>query len=289
MSNLHSKYNVSHTILFVVLLAYCANYFTGGIANQYLELIQSKIWTNFELWRLVSFPFAIPAMESLLLFSFTFYFVAPKIESLFNKIIFPIFLGLIILLQGIIISLVFRDSSVVFSGLDGISFLMIFLFLLLSINTKTLPFWFKSSKILPLSLLTGVLWISVQMYRSDASDNNIIVSSAFNALFGMFFSIITFLKIRSEIVTRKRVKHDNLAAQLPYIIPTPEELKYALMGENRKRQYNSSDDDLLYPAVDEFRPDEERLNEILDKISEYGKDSLTISEIKYLENYSNSI
>lgn len=282
----HNKYSVSHTLLFIVLLGYCANYFSGGTANQYLELIPEKVWSSFELWRLISYPFAIPGLESILLFSFSFYFVASKIETLFKEKIYPIFIGLMVLFQGIFVSLVFRDSSILFSGADGISFLMIFLFVLLSFNSKSIPNWYRPARTVTFSLLIGVLWVSVLMYRSDISNSNVVVSSAFNALFGMFFAVITFMKIRSEIIIRKKSKIEN---QLPYIIPTPEELKYALMGEIRKKQFNSLEDEYSYPASDEFYPDEERLNEILDKISEYGKDSLTISEIKYLENYSNSI
>lgn len=286
MSNSHNKYSVSHTILFLVLLGYCANYFSGGIANQYLELIPAKVWSNFELWRLISFPFAIPGLESILLFSFSFYFVASKIEVLFKEKIYPMFIGLMVLFQGIFVSLVFRDSSMIFSGADGISFLMIFLFVFLSLNSKSIPNWYKPARTVTFSLLIGVLWLSVLMYRSDISNSNIVVSSAFNALFGMFFSVITFLKIRSEIIIRKK---NRIESQLPYVIPTPEELKYALMGEIRKKQFNSLEDEYSYPLADEFHPDEERLNEILDKISEYGKDSLTVSEMQYLENYSNSI
>lgn len=286
MANSHNRYSVSHTLLFIVLLCYCANYFTGGIANQYLELIPAKVWSNFELWRLISYPLAIPGLESILLFSFSFYFVASKIESLFNEKIFPLFIGLMVLFQGIFVSLAFRDSSVLFSGADGISFLMIFLYVLLSFNSKSIPNWYRPARTVTFSLLIGVLWVSVLMYRSDISNSNVVVASAFNALFGMFFAVITFLKIRSEIIIRKKSKIEN---QLPYIIPTPEELKYALMGEIRKKQFNSLEDEYNYPIADEFHPDEDRLNEILDKISEYGKDSLTISEIKYLENYSNSI
>lgn len=282
----HNKYSVSHTLLFIVLLGYCANYFSGGTANQYLELIPEKVWSSFELWRLISYPFAIPGLESILLFSFSFYFVASKIETLFKEKIYPIFIGLMVLFQGIFVSLVFRDSSILFSGADGISFLMIFLFVLLSLNSKSIPNWYRPARTVTFSLLIGVLWVSVLMYRSDISNSNVVVASAFNALFGMFFAVITFMKIRSEIIIRKKSKIEN---QLPYIIPTPEELKYALMGEIRKKQFNSLEDEYSYPASDEFYPDEERLNEILDKISEYGKDSLTTSEIKYLENYSNSI
>ncbi len=286
MGSSHNKYSISHSLLFVVLLGYCANYFTGGIANQYLELIPAKVWSNFELWRLISYPLAIPGLESILLFSFSFYFVASKIESLFKEKVYPIFLGLMVLFQGIFVSLVFRDSAIVFSGADGISFLMIFLFVLLSLNSKSIPNWYKPARTVAFSLLTGVLWLSVLMYRSDISNSNVVVASSFNALFGMFFGVITFLKIRSEIITRKKNRIEN---QLPYVIPTPEELKYALMGEVRKKQFNSLEDEYNYPISDEFQPDEDRLNEILDKISEYGKDSLTVSEIKYLENYSNSI
>ncbi len=289
MHNSHTKYSFSHTLLFVVLLGYCANYISGAWANQFLSLIPERIFNNFEFWRLLTFPFAVPRLENILLFSFSFYFIAPKIELLFRGKLFPLLLGLLTILQGIILSLVFRDSSIVFSGGEGISFFMIFLFAALSFSTKSLPNWFKPGKIGGLSLLVGIMWISILMFQNSAFGNSVIISSASNAIFGIFFSIIIYFKIRTDIIKQRRLQTKEINDLIPIIIPTPEELKYAMMGESRKKQFNSYEEDTYSKYSEKFNPDEDKLNEILDKILDYGKESLTISENKYLEDYSNSM
>ena len=73
----------------------------------------------------------------------------------------------------------------------------------------------------------------------------------------------------------------------PTEIPNPEELKLATMSKlYSPHNFSSLKDE--YDSI-EFLPselNEDRLNEILDKISEKGKNSLSIEEIKFLDDYS---
>jgi len=58
--------------------------------------------------------------------------------------------------------------------------------------------------------------------------------------------------------------------------------KAAMMQNSSKK-----DDILNSTSYYEFYADEEMLNQILDKISVHGQDSLTFNEKRYLEDYSN--
>jgi hypothetical protein len=282
------KYYFSHRLLFLVMLVYAVNYLFNGAINFYLALIPSLVVDKFEVWRVLSFPLAIPPIESIVLFAFVFYFIAPKIESLLPRTFYPILLGLLVLLQGVISTVTFWKSNIIFTGMDGLSFFIMFLFALLSISKKTLPLWFNPLRTGLMILLSGGLWTAALMVHSGKSGDSFIITGSAGALFGVLYACVTFLQLR--FVSKNKTKQDELLLPPNISIPTPEELKYALAGINEKKYFNNSGDDFSDRDSDvQFVPDEDRLNEILDKISESGKDSLTSIEIQYLQDYSNSL
>lgn len=282
------KYYFSHRILTFVLVIYALNYLFNGVLNNYLALVPSLVVDNLQLWRVLSFPFATPPIESIVLFAFVFYFIAPKIESLLPRRFYPILLSLLVMLQGVISTLTFWKSSYVFTGMDGLSFFVMFLFALLSINKKTLPYWFNPLRTGLMILLSGSLWTAALLMHSYKSGDNFIITGSAGALFGILYACATYLQIL--FASKKSKKNDQLGLPPDISIPSPEELKYALAGINEKRYLQNSGDDIIDKDSEVgFVPDEDKLNEILDKISESGKESLTPNEMQYLKDYSNSI
>lgn len=282
------KYYFSHRLLTIVLVIYAVNYLLNGVLNNYLALVPNLVIDNFQLWRVISFPLATPPIESIVLFAFVFYFIAPKIESLLPRRFYPILLSLLVMLQGVISTLTFWKSSLVFTGMDGLSFFIMFLFALLSISKKTLPYWFNPLRTGLMILLSGGLWTSALLLNSNKVGDNLIITGSAGALFGILYACATYIQIR--FASRKATKNDNLGLPPNVSIPSPEELKYAMAGINEKKYLQNAGDDLLDKESDMgFVPDEDRLNEILDKISESGKESLTPHELQYLQDYSNSI
>ncbi len=282
------KYYFSHRLLFVVMLVYAINYLLNGVINSYVALIPSLVIDKLELWRVLSFPLATPPIESIVLFAFVFYFIAPKIESLLPRTFYPLLLGLLILLQGVISTVTFWKSSLVFTGMDGLSFFVMFLFALLSISKKTLPLWFNPLRTGLMIMLSGGLWTAALLVHANKSSDSFIITGSAGALFGILYACVTFLQIR--FVGKNKQKNDDLLLPPDMTIPSPEELKYALAGINEKKYFkNSGYDAFDKESEPQFVPDEDRLNEILDKISETGQDSLTPLEKQYLEDYSNSL
>jgi hypothetical protein len=72
-------------------------------------------------------------------------------------------------------------------------------------------------------------------------------------------------------------------------IPEPEEYSHAYAsGAEQRRFRNSEIDD--YPMYEpEIDLSEDRLNEILDKINELGKESLSPDELRFLKEYSKTL
>ncbi len=86
----------------------------------------------------------------------------------------------------------------------------------------------------------------------------------------------------SKKILMKHLEKNNIE------IPKPEELTLALIQQNGLKRLNrslkedtSSFEDIVFT--------EDKLNSILDKINEYGKESLSLNEKKYLEEYSRNL
>jgi hypothetical protein len=292
MFGYEDTYKISIKALAILPLLYCVNYLSGGVISAYTAMSPDLVFNKLELWRLISFPFAAPSLESLALFAFSFFFIAPKIESLIQKRIYPIFLFLLVFLQGAMTCLVFRGHNLTLAGLDGLSFFFIFLFAALSVSKKILPVWFRPAKTSILSLLVGVLWICALFMQYPKIGNEGILAATSSAIFGIFSAAIAYSKLRSVLISDSKKSRAVAQDKIPDIaIPSPEELKYALIARQvEKRQFQKyADDSYLYDSADEFVPDEDRLNELLDKILESGKESLTESELQYLKEYSKNI
>ncbi len=284
MELLKTKYGISHKLLFLTLAFYAVNYISGGVINTYIALVPSLVSSNFELWRMLTFPFAMPSIESIILFIFAFYFIAPKIEYLLPGKVYPILLGLLVTLQGLVTTITFRNSPLIFTGMDGLSFFIMFLFAFISLSNRTLPYRFKPLKTGLFIFLMAGLWTLSLLLNSEMSNTDLMITSSSGAVFGIIYAFVTFLQVK---IAKRNI--DKQTAKLPenIKIPTPEELKYAIAHISEKRLYNRYND-IPYeqPAQAEFVPDEDRLNEILDKISEFGQDSLSNSELQYLKDYS---
>jgi hypothetical protein len=103
------------------------NFAFDGEFFEMFAMNTAVFFTDFEIWRILSFPIFTNSFSGLLFFISAFYFISPKLESLFNKKLYPIFLSLIVILIGTITSLFFMDEVIIFGGYDGLS---IFLFTL---------------------------------------------------------------------------------------------------------------------------------------------------------------
>jgi hypothetical protein len=271
-------------MLFIVSSVYLVNLLTNGYISSLISLKPDYIFEKMQLWRLFSFPFAGGTLESDLLFFITFLFFAPKLEKLFHRVMFPILLFLLFCLQGTILTLVYWKSSLVFTGMEGISFFILTFFLFINIKNKFRFIKYKNLKTTTVIPIIFCIWfISVFLHSLFSGVHEVFIRGMSGMIFGVTSGFIAYLQIR---LTRKLLSRKPILSDLT--IPRPEELTPALISfkEERKLKQNlkNVNNDNIKPILTE-----DRLNEILDKLGIHGKESLTPDEIKFLEDYSKSI
>ncbi|MBX3044950.1 MAG: rhomboid family intramembrane serine protease [Candidatus Kapabacteria bacterium] len=267
------------------------NYIYSNVLPQILSLSPQEVLKNLSLWKLVTFPFAPGGLESVALFAFVFYFISSKLESYIEGLKYPLWLFMLTLLQGCILTLVFINSNVVIAGMDGISFYVLVVYALLRSKDKINFLNFPPMPIIAFSLLLGFLWFGLKLVNFSTTGNDSAFFSAIgSSLFGITAGLIHYLQIRLSGLSSL---HRGISREHPDIkLPSPEELSIAHSTSNpRMRKYYQSSrydqpDEEEYLLSNDMDENEDKLNQILDKISLSGKDSLTTLERRFLTEYS---
>jgi len=281
-----NKIFFSRILVLIYLMLGLASYLSNSVSYYLLSLNPFITVSNPELWRLVSFSLVPGTIEGTLLFSFVFWFIAPILEEHFKIKKFVFLLFLITSLQGAIFSLLFWGKNIFIAGGEGISLFVLTLYMFLEVSDSKYSMSFNAWEIhsLPFIVLTTVVWFSsVLIHNSFVSGAGFTVAIIAGA-FGIILGAIMFMQIKvaDYLLGRKR----NVGN--PVNIPSSEELITSLHIGRKRAVQNHFDAEENYEeefsAADYFS--EERLNAILDKINEQGKESLTSDEKLYLEEYS---
>jgi hypothetical protein len=255
------------------------------------SLEPSLVTNNMEFWRIFTFPFTAGTIEGVFLFVFTFFFIGPKLDIKLRKNFYPIILLLLICLQGTIITLLFGHSNYKFAGMEGLSFFVLVLFTLINLNKK-ITFWgFRPIKSIILVTLLSITWMSSVAIHSTISGNEILIKSLSNLIFGIVTGFITYLQI--EFLRRSSKRALNIKKYSEKTAGNEEfqdEKTAVYIPQNEAKLSNQNSFDQKYlNNENEFIFSEKILNNILDKINEHGKESLTEDEIKYLKEYSKKL
>lgn len=283
----------SKSLVVMGLFFYFLDYIFDGVVSASISLTPLLVIENLDVWRTALYPFAVGTIEGVVLFAFTFFMIAPKLENLIGSLRFPIWLFLITLLQGFVMILTFWGTSHTLSGMEGISIFILVLFALLHPKEK-INFFGGNIRAYLLAIVLGASWIGAKSIRFDMAGAEDIATSVFSAIFGTFVSVLTFfqIKVSERAYRRKKLRE---AAGSEYKMPEPEELSMALLSGNKfRKNYHNMQADMI--DEEEGRvlsedPDEneEKLNEILDKINSDGKNSLTRFENRFLDEYSKTL
>ena len=272
------------TIYFVILIL---NFVFHGLLYQLFALNPQSVIHNFEIWRLITFVFAPGNIESTLLLSFVFWFIGPNLESGFSRGKFLILLTITSLIQGSLFTLLFiRDNNFI-SGGEGIALILLSLYVFLEVTSNTRRISFKRLISLPTSVFVTVAWFSAVILHHSFTANEDLAISIISGAFGVMTGSIIFMHIKLIDFLTARKKSTSAT----YSVPKPEELIESLSTRKEYQQKH------LFRAEEEYSSDEEsneyfseeRLNRILDKISEYGREALTADEELYLKEYSENL
>jgi membrane associated rhomboid family serine protease len=282
-----SYISISQIIAILVAGFGIANLLTNNYIFNLLSLIPSKVAIDLQFWRVLSFSFIPGTVEGSLLFAFTFWFIAPLLEERFNRVTFPIIILLITLLQGIGFSLFFWKSPISFAGSESLSFFVLTMFTLSEMSKKTQPQRLFGLPAMSFVTLTSMLWLSAVLIHFSMTSEALLYNSIFSASYGIIISLAMYLQIR--LTHSFKVVPQDTPNPKPRVIHDfePQEVKSHERNAVGYRMLDNQIDDMF---MDEDEDDdfysEDKLNKILDKMLEYGNDSLSPFEKRYLKEYS---
>lgn len=274
-------YNFSRNFLFVTGLIYIVNFLMDGRLAGIFSLIPSSVFTKMEFWRIFTFPFAPGTAEGIILFAVVFYFFGSKVEQLLPRGIMPAIIMLLITMQGIALNLIFWKSSVMLSGMEGIAIFSLSMFTFNHFRSRVKFLSFPSFRGSAGVLLVISCWILAKSVNFLLYGDQVIYSAAAHAGFGFISALLVHLQIKfinKYAANKKAARKINL--------PDPEELTLAMIANREMKKYYQQQSDDVFPDEIDYELTEDRLNEILDKISISGKESLSVDELKYLNEYS---
>ena len=270
--------------MLTTLVIYFVNYLTGSWLTSLVCLQPSLVLANMQVWRLITFPLAPGTLEGILLFIITFYIFAPRLENFLSRGLLPVILLLLICLQGTLTTLVFWNSNLKFEGMTGVSFFVLTLFTIFNYEKKIIISPARAYKSYRFVFVLALIWAASVSINALFSGTELLIRNGSYMIFGVSFGFITYLQIK---ITKKII---SVTKKEPYIsIPKPEELSLAMIAQNELKKAHKKFRDEDYYFDDESLLTEEKLNEILDKISASGKESLTDEEVHFLEIYSRKL
>lgn len=206
------------------------------------------------------------------------------LETKISSITLGLLTSVLIVSFGITHTLIFWDGDISLSGAEGVCIAILALYTLFEPKKKIKIHFLPSIPIMFISIAIVLLWIFLKYVHSI---NNIgyFVQSSLSLAFGITSALLVFV----HFVTIRKIFAKGDKDLLKEFQRIDEAKKYALMREGIIDRYKIEDEFDDFESYEPIEYSESRLNEILDKIIEHGKESLTFEEIRYLENYSRHI
>lgn len=277
------KNNKSRFILLFVLIVYLLDLISDGKLGSIFMLVTSEVQSIQDIWKILTYPLKYNSSASLLLFTFVFTFLSPNLENFYKFTIVPIFYILIIASHGVVISLV--DSNSIISGTDGISFFILFLHFLLHKDYKVrfMNFNLNLSKYTLLAIMFS--WSALQGFNYYLYGSQEILNTFILAGLGITNACVVYLQVyllkKQNLKKQPKIEDIIEEDELPTLEMISASTSVIKEHNRRKEEINLISAD---PNINE-----ERMNYILDKITENGFSSLTKVEQKFLEEYSKKL
>lgn len=281
------NFHVSKVILSLFLLTHIVFYFVDKEITFYFALNPQRVINDIEIWRLFTYPILSLSIAEVVLFLFAFWLIAPKIEYyILSKSILVLSFVVYIPLQGILSTLLFARENVYMVGTEGLSFAVITLYFLIFYRI-VYQYQDVSLRLLIQTALVVFFWIMAASLDAYIYQRPTLINSFGFAVSGVILGIISYYFAKPIVKELMEIRIDEYK-RFRQVFLEPIE-KYQSEIGNSNSNNNEVDDLISLELGNQDQPSEiseERLNKILDKMNEQGKDSLTIEEIKFLENYS---
>jgi len=284
--NLGIEYrNVSKSILLFVLIVYVLDFITGNKLSDIFILNTSNILSFQDLWKIVTYPLKYNSSASLLLFTFVFLFLSSNIENFYKFSIVPIFYLLITASHGVLISLLNVSGTESFiSGTDGVSFFVLILHFLLYKNYRVYIFNFEVYLTKYIMLTVIGIWAFLQGLNFFLYGSSEVFNSFLLAGLGTSNALIVYY----QMYFIKRYNDKKYKSQIIDKVDEEEPSLEMISASKSKMTENKRVEDVNLYTSNPIE-NEDRMNTILDKITDSGYSSLSESEQKFLEFYSKNI
>lgn len=292
-----SRTNITTTLLLLATsMMYVLDSLGDGRLSQLLAIIPSRVVGDLELWRLITFPFAVHSVSGLLSLIFSVYFLAPKLEKLFPKLLFPVLLLLFVISQGLATTFFFPKENLAFSGAFGMSFFIMSLAVFTQPRGR-MSLW-SNFRVRTVALVMILMALSSAFTIAESLtyfSKGIFFYNTFSSGFGSLAGVITaYLYSRfSQLSPSARLASAQRATAAPrretrLQAPPLVEPFDMVLSEQPVQAMNAHYAEQQAPIHfhEEYSSDEERLNFILDKILEQGKSALRQDEEEFLQEYS---
>ncbi len=279
---------LSFFITFVFVIANAVNFATSGLFEPYLSSGSLDFFAGNDYWKAITYLLIQPDAGSLFLTIFTFMLVSPFLENLLTSKYYAKLLLVFSLFQGIAVPLFFflaKQYQIVITGADGLSIFVLTLFTLLNPGYSVAIGKYKIRTGL-LTTTTFMTWLFVKTPGLIVGDWNMLMPMIAFSVIGFVAGVVSYVVLRED---NKQDDYDIEFEDIDLVMPKLEELKPALISQQMKNQKENETLENQIEFTNNPREDEENLNMILDKINDFGKESLTIDELDFLKEYSNHL
>ena len=293
-----NKITFSLLFLFLICLTNAINIATDGLLLDFVAMHTTKFFSEIELWRILLFPFVSASLEGFIIFLFAFAFLSNDLEKFLGGKIYPTFIILITFLTGTATAIITYGQNISFSGLEGTSFFVITFFAILQKKN----FIKKKNLYQRISVISIVsLWIAIKLYIGIENGFTNVVPSYIMAGSGVIIGFLLFFQI--NYLVKKRIKQNKIKGFSQHydanfvgysIYNNPQFKKYiynkieeSYLLQIKEKIKSKTDAALLFNT--EILTDEEKLDQVLDKINEVGKSNLTKEELEFLNYYSDKL
>ncbi len=277
----HNAPVFSQLLLVVVGMSFILNIFGHGFCYSFLSLDPDRVFKNFELWRILSYPLSSFDTASFLLLSLSLGIFASHLEITFSTKRFALSAGALVLSFGLLYSLVSLslNQHYVLSGGDVLSFFIISLFAFLQPQRSIVLLQRYEIRAIHVILVLAASALTYRVIAFATQGVNGLYYGLLPSIYGLCFGLVVTTLLQQQL---KRVRAMNLTSHREILDDSLLEQEEELVSSFGKNDRNMSK--LFYP--DPQRSDEEMLNLLLDKIIDHGQESLTPEEKSFLEDYS---
>ncbi len=280
----------SHRILLFVGIMYFTNVATRGLITQWLALMPFANVGAGQYWRFFTYPLAASGFWEMLSTSAVLYFFAPELERVVSGRRLLLILGIFVIVHSLVFAPLLMFTNATLAGTNAVALFVLTMYVYLYPSGEVSLFGvipMRATMLLCLMFVVAIASSLMNFSLNPAAIAHAFANEGFGIFFGFLFSHLYFGRLSSGgFVLLKRQSKQQQAPTRRQTTPSPASVGRSL-GQTQESELHPSS---THPEDDEYAPlDEDRLNEILDKINEKGQASLTPNEQKFLKDYASRL